>query len=45
MLTAGYELQDASLPLGISIWTDPEAGTFSIQDTGIGMSKEDMVKS
>lgn len=42
-LTAGFELRNAELPLEIRIWTDPEEGTFTIQDTGIGMSKEEMV--
>lgn len=37
------ELSEPELPLNIQINVDKEAGTFSIEDTGIGMDKEDLV--
>ncbi|MBN3281781.1 TRAP1 protein, partial [Polyodon spathula] len=39
LLSAGGE----SEPMEIHLQTDVEKGTFTIQDTGIGMSKEDLV--
>lgn len=37
--------QSAEAPLEIHIATDKLAGTFTIQDTGIGMTREEMVDS
>ncbi|RXM33748.1 Heat shock protein 75 kDa, mitochondrial [Acipenser ruthenus] len=41
LLSAGGE----SEPMEIHLQTDAEKGTFTIQDTGIGMSKEDLVSN
>lgn len=37
------EIKDLDAELKINISVDKEAGSFSIEDTGIGMSKEDMI--
>jgi molecular chaperone HtpG len=38
-------VQDADLPLEIRIDIDSEGGTITISDTGIGMTREDMVNN
>ena len=40
----GSELKDKDLPLEISIDTDETAHTLTISDTGIGMSKKELVE-
>eukprot|EP00127_Corallochytrium_limacisporum_P003872 Clim_evm86s153 gene=Clim_evmTU86s153 len=37
--------EDPDLPLEIRITTDEEAGTITIQDTGIGMSKDELMRN
>src|SRR5690606_10549522 len=39
------DVQDADLPLEINISSDAEAGTITIQDHGIGMTKEELVEN
>mmetsp|Transcript_10505 Transcript_10505/g.13320 ORF Transcript_10505/g.13320 Transcript_10505/m.13320 type:complete len:726 (-) Transcript_10505:199-2376(-) len=41
----GEEIQDSSLPLEIKIETDEVNGTLTITDTGVGMSREDMIEN
>ncbi|EGD78535.1 heat shock protein 90 [Salpingoeca rosetta] len=43
--TTGESIEQPDEPLQISITTDEEAGTFSIEDTGIGMSEEELVEN
>ena len=38
-------VRDDTLPLEINITTDDKAKTFTIQDTGIGMSREELVEN
>ena len=38
------EMQSAKAPLEIRIRTDAEAGTLTIEDSGIGMTREDLVE-
>ncbi|HRL14180.1 MAG TPA: ATP-binding protein, partial [Aggregatilineales bacterium] len=38
-------VQDADLPLEIRVDLDSEGGTLTISDTGIGMTREDMVNN
>ena len=39
---AGTQVKDADLPLEIHIYTDEKNGTITIEDTGIGMTKQEM---
>src|SRR5690554_792458 len=39
------EIFDDKLPLQISITTDETAGTITIQDFGIGMDRDELVKN
>ena len=39
------EVHDAGLPLQIEITADKEAGTLTIQDHGIGMTREELVEN
>lgn len=41
----GATLADADAPLEIRITTDEAAGTFTIEDTGIGLSRDELVKN
>lgn len=43
MSSGANEIVDPDMPLEIRIETDEEAGTITITDTGIGLTKEDMV--
>ena len=40
----GKEITDSDLPLEINIATNEEEGTFTIQDYGIGMTKEELIE-
>ena len=40
----GTEINSPEVPLEIRITVDKEAKTITIQDTGIGLSEEDMVR-
>lgn len=40
----GKEISDSELPLEINIATSEEEGTFTIQDYGIGMTKEELIE-
>ena len=40
---SGAELLDADAPLEIQIDIDPKKQTFSIEDTGIGMTKDELI--
>lgn len=42
---AGQETKDSDLPLEISIEADDNAHTLTITDTGIGMTKEELVEN
>lgn len=39
----GEDMQSADVPLEIRIYTDPEARTFTIEDTGIGFTKDSLM--
>ncbi|MBK1828440.1 molecular chaperone HtpG [Haloferula rosea] len=39
------DIQDAGIPLQVEITTDEEAGTLTIQDHGIGMTREELVEN
>eukprot|EP00040_Diaphanoeca_grandis_P036403 m.231918 g.231918 ORF g.231918 m.231918 type:complete len:719 (-) comp33612_c1_seq3:345-2501(-) len=39
----GESILDADRPLEIHITTDADAGTFTIQDTGVGMTKDELI--
>lgn len=39
------EISDPYLPLEINIWTDSNAKTIIIQDYGIGMNKDELIKN
>ncbi len=41
--STGGELRDAGLPLEITISTDKEAHVLTVSDTGIGMSRQEMI--
>lgn len=45
MVSAGTPLEDPDTPLEIRIDVDEKAGIFTITDTGIGMSDEEMVSN
>lgn len=36
---------DPNIPLEVNVYTDPVKKTITIQDTGIGMVKEELVKN
>ncbi|MGE9270686.1 MAG: molecular chaperone HtpG [Verrucomicrobiales bacterium] len=39
------DIHDAGLPLQVEVSTDEEAGTLTIQDHGIGMTREELVEN
>ncbi|MBB5351872.1 molecular chaperone HtpG [Haloferula luteola] len=39
------DIQDSGLPLEVTISADQEAGTLTIQDRGIGMTREELVEN
>uniref|UniRef100_M4B908 Histidine kinase/HSP90-like ATPase domain-containing protein n=1 Tax=Hyaloperonospora arabidopsidis (strain Emoy2) TaxID=559515 RepID=M4B908_HYAAE len=43
--STGADLQDAELEPKIVITTDEEAGTLTIADTGVGMTKEELIEN
>ncbi|CAI5738756.1 unnamed protein product [Hyaloperonospora brassicae] len=43
--STGADLQDAELEPKIEITTDEKAGTLTIADTGVGMSKEELIEN
>ncbi|NMA69608.1 MAG: molecular chaperone HtpG [Desulfitobacterium sp.] len=42
---SGEEIKDGDLPLEIHIFPDENAKTLTIQDSGIGMTKEDLIEN
>lgn len=40
----GKEISDSELPLEINIATSEGEGTFTIQDYGVGMAKEELIE-
>ena len=42
---SGTDLLDADVPLEIQIDIDPKKQTFSIEDTGIGMTKDELISN
>ncbi len=44
-LLTNREVVDPDLPLEIRIHADPEANTLTIEDTGVGMTSEEMVEN
>jgi TNF receptor-associated protein 1 len=45
MLVSESEVEDPQIPLEISISVDEKSRTFTIQDTGIGMTKEELIEN
>ena len=45
MQTTGEPVEDPDRPLEISISTDEEAGTVTISDSGVGMSREELMEN
>ncbi len=43
--SSGEKIQDESLPLKISLTTDDQAHTVTFSDTGLGMTKEELVQN
>ncbi len=43
--TSAEKIRDDGLPLKISLSTDDQAHTLSITDTGLGMTKEDLIQN
>ncbi len=43
--STGEKIQDESLPLKISLSTDDQAHTVTFSDTGLGMTKEELVQN
>jgi len=41
----GKAIDNADVPLEINVYTDSKKKTLTIQDTGIGMSKEELIKN
>ncbi|KYQ92867.1 heat shock protein Hsp90 family protein [Tieghemostelium lacteum] len=44
-LTSASEIQDPEIPFEVKISTDEDKKTLIIQDSGIGMSREEMIKN
>eukprot|EP01147_Barroeca_monosierra_P009426 gene9426-1668_t len=45
MQTTGEDIENPDLPLSISISTDAANNTFTIEDTGIGMTEDELIEN
>lgn len=45
LMGGGAPIADASLPLEVSLSTDEAAGTLTITDTGLGMTKTELINN